>query len=485
VFWKLYVFSLVVLCIRSLSIQVDESGDFDSLLANSNFNGAQQPNNQKLSSHSDGNSVGMNAGSIKVPQNAGIGDGSSFDGSVKMGKDDSEMESLQGKSTSQLVSLAKHKRAQISLLEAERDKAQSALESAKQALELSRRRVAAYEDARESEAALKRHAEQKLALVELELPELDSQLSSLQEELKVMSSQSELLQTSYKALLEEHAELMIQLQSHPALERWLERHVGSLSPVVRGALRKTSSALLYPVVTSVKTAGSVNSKLSAEVDHVLHVQKDSLSVSSDRSGRLSDVTAGVWFYTALLFPLVLTLAALQKIWMNVRRWRSTHVILCFCVYLSILSCSCWISCFALHPHDIFSVLALQYPTLLSNTVAIHALLFLALISAQWMEFIKSRDAQHFSQFLAVFCLVLHFYFHAWKPVMLDQEPSFGTASWLLYAMVFSLIVTEKSVAIWPSVTLLPSARADIRRSQNTIQLSFPQVASSLSSSKRA
>jgi len=365
----------------------------------------------------------------------------------------------------ELQALVKHRLAQLNLLEAERDSTQLALDSATRGLTLAKKRAAAFADARESEAALKRKAEQRVALVELELPELDAELSALHEELEQLSSQSELLQSSYVALLDEYRELARALADHPAFERWLERRVVKLSPVLRAALRKTSSALVMPLVAGAQTAAKVNHRLTSEVQllaqHASSSETKPLSPlnkssKSSKGGGAVELAAGIWFYLVLLCPLVLFLTLLRALAARVRRWRATHTLLLFSSYLSVLSCVCCVFSLAM-AQDVLATLVEQHATAASHAVALHALLFIAMLSAQLREVHTSIDAQHLSQLLASLCLMLHFYIHAWRPVMLDELTTFGAASWALYAMVFSLVAVEKLSALLPSSSLPSSS----------------------------
>ncbi|KAA8495276.1 hypothetical protein FVE85_1431 [Porphyridium purpureum] len=381
---------------------------------------------------------------------------------------------------SQLVGLVKHRFAQLQLLESEKEKAQESLDSALRALELSQRRLRAFEDSRESEADQKKRAEQRAQMVKSELPQVEEQLQVLREEMERLYGESELLQATYKKLVSEYHELVGELREHPALERWLERRVGRLNPVLRAALRKSSSALVDPFVSSVKSAARMNSKLADEVQQRMNVMwGDGRSAArgnkvdvNDVGGRVSihdtnagdELVKGIWFYVILLFPLLMLLSFARHLIGRVRRLKLPHFILLCSAYLSLTSMVCLVASVSMNG-DVVSELQKRYPALCSHGASWYLFAFLSLLGMIIRTMVQVRDPQHVSQLVASLCVFAHFYVHLWKPVIMDESVMFGKWTWMLYLVVFTLIAVERGESVLRGVLQLPIS-APLDRGEN-------------------
>jgi len=362
-------------------------------------------------------------------------------------------------SRDQLISLAKHKFNQLKLLEAERDKAKLALEVAQHGVLLAKKRVEAFADARESEAEMKRKAEERVNTVKMELPLVDQQLFGVRQELERMTSESELLQTSYHQLMSDYVTLVARLREHPALERWLEHRLGrSLNPLFRAALRKTSSAFVDPLLTGVHSAVHLNSELADEMERHMEkiLRRHDGSDGQDRGDaamprrmtrdmRLkyrSEFGWGLWFYLILLFPLLIMLSTFRYFFQRIRKFQLTHYTSILAIYLCLMSLACFITSL-LTKDDVFIILQIRNPTLNTHTVTYHLIAIFVLIGLLMRTIYESRDIQHISQCIATMGLMSHYYYHVWRPIILDDMSTFGIYAWLLYIGVFGLIGIER------------------------------------------
>jgi len=255
--------------------------------------------------------------------------------------------------------------------------------------------------------------------------------------------------------------LVSRLREHPALERWLEHRLGrSLNPLVRAALRKTSSALMDPLWTGYNAAWQLNSELADEMErHMQQILKhrgnddggsaDSLSTlsSSKLTAEMkrkyrSEFGWGLWFYLILLFPLLIVFTTVRHFYLRIRKFQLIHYTSLLSLYLCLMSLACFVTSL-ITKDDVFIILQIRHPTLNTYMVTYHLIAIFVLIALLIRTIFISRDIQHISQCIATMGLMSHYYYHVWRPIILDDMSAFGIYAWVLYAGVFGLIGIER------------------------------------------
>lgn len=217
------------------------------------------------------------------------------------------------------------------------------------------------------------------------------------------------------------------------LAQWIKYNSESLPTVVKGTVDK-----MAPIITRVDQAVEANS-------HVTEVFMQRLGDLLPQIKK-SPFYEGILFYILLLIPTVITAWLLLKVHARLSQLSVAHYVVAMNLYFGAMSILCLFMSL-LSRNDILIVFRHRSKTTLELFMLLHALLFVVLLTLHAVISYVSKTSKDFGQLVSIFCVGLHFFVHAYKRTVLDQDPNIGAPAYFLYAIIFLYTLYDRGITI--------------------------------------
>lgn len=153
---------------------------------------------------------------------------------------------------------------------------------------------------------------------------------------------------------------------------------------------------------------------------------------------------GFLFYLILLFPLVVISALVQRIQQQLGALTVTHHLFFANLYFASLFLACFMmSVFS--RGDILLVFRHRNESFFEAFVLIHGLCLLFHLGLHALVALSMRGAKEATEGVALLLCSAHYYQHAFRPAVMDQDPSTGIWVFVFYSLIFGLISFEKGM----------------------------------------
>lgn len=220
-------------------------------------------------------------------------------------------------------------------------------------------------------------------------------------------------------------------------EKWIDFNSESLPVIVKATLVKTTK-VLSPLAYGVESAAQMNDRLSREVAARLH---RFLPIIQE-----SPFYSGILFYILILCPTVLAAWLILKIHARLAFLTVAHYVVPINLYFGAMSVLCLLMSL-ISRTDILIVFRHRSPSAADTFMIVHAFLFLLHLSLHGLLAYVSRSSKDLIQFVSIVCVGLHFYVHAYKRAILDQNPNIGPPAYFLYALIFLYTLYDRGIGI--------------------------------------
>lgn len=289
-------------------------------------------------------------------------------------------------------------------------------------------------------------ARERLKVEDL-LKELKSEKGTFDAEFSKMSADREETDKEEKRLQQEQEKLAKDLDQVLAQFRengfhtWLDHYLHGLPLVIRQTILKTSSAL-NPVVQGVEGVTEFNELLTNETTEAMTRYIPLL--------RDSPFYTGLIFYVILLCPTVAAMWLVMKVRARLSLLTVEHYLIAINLYFGAMSAVCAVMSMA-GGSDVLSVLRHRSQKIAEPFMLIHGLLFVIHLILHGMTAYVSGSRKDFAQYVVMSCVGLHFFMHAYKRTILDEDPNIGSAAYTVYAIIFMYMLYDRGIHIIESI----------------------------------
>ncbi len=306
------------------------------------------------------------------------------------------------------------------------------LESQKQSRESAKERLRATDAEKEDIAARRRaieagiRSEKEKAMTVKQRSEL---LASLQrdteQQQKWMEKERDDAIAKLKALGQDFRE--------KGFEQWITYNSESLPKIVKGTILK-----LTPIAGGLESVADANNRLTEQVTARLHHLLPTI--------RQSPFYEGILFYFLLLCPTVVAAWLILKVHARLSQLSVAHYVVAINLYFGTMSVLCLFMSLLSHS-DILIVFRHRSPSTLEAFMLLHALLFVLHLALHAVIAYVSKSSKDFGQLVSIFCVGLHFFVHAYKRTILNQDPNIGAPAYFLYAVIFLYTLYDRGITI--------------------------------------
>ncbi len=246
-----------------------------------------------------------------------------------------------------------------------------------------------------------------------------------------------------KAMEQKREESLMQLKAlgrefkEQGLEKWIKYNAESLPVIVKGSIEKATEAFA-PLADKLESVADAKSMLTMEVSNRLHHILPKI--------KESPFYEGILFYVMLLFPTVLATWLVLKIHARLSQLTVAHYVVAINLYFATMSVLCLFMSL-LSRNDILIVFRHRSQPAFEAFTLLHALLFVLHLGLHAVVAYVSKSSKDLGQFISIFCVGLHFFVHAYKRTIFNQDPNIGSPAYFLYSIIFCYTLYDRGLTI--------------------------------------
>lgn len=218
------------------------------------------------------------------------------------------------------------------------------------------------------------------------------------------------------------------------LEKWIIYNSESLPVIVKGSIQKATEAFA-PFANKFEKVVEAEEMLSHQVTERLNHIMPSI--------KRSPFYQGILFYLVLLFPTVLATWLVLKIHARLSQLTVAHYVVAINLYFGTMSVLCLFMSL-LSSNDILIVFRHRSRTAFEAFTLLHALFFVLHL---FLHGVVSRNSKDYGQLVSMFCVGLHFFVHAYKRTIFNQDPNIGAPAYFLYSVIFLYTLYDRGITI--------------------------------------
>lgn len=220
-------------------------------------------------------------------------------------------------------------------------------------------------------------------------------------------------------------------------EKWIKYNAESLPVLVKGSIEKATEAFA-PIADKLESVADANTKLTNEVSTRLHHIMPKI--------KESPFYEGILFYVMLLCPTVLATWLVLKIHARLSQLTIAHHVVAVNLYFATMSVLCLFMSL-LSRNDILIVFRHRSQPAFEAFTLLHALLFVLHLALHAVVAYVTKSSKDLLQLISMFCVGLHFFFHAYKRTIFNQDPNIGSPAYFLYSIIFCYTLYDRGLTI--------------------------------------
>lgn len=359
-----------------------------------------------------------------------------------------------------LIRRVQRARSELSLSKIELSDAMNELEATRHAKTQAMERRTLANDAKDTAVNARHETELLIAGLKgrnMTATERTENLAKLQRDIK--AQQKELERSRESAMLMLTA-LAAEFKSK-GFEKWIKYNSDQLPELVKGTILKATD-VLRPVAYKLEDVAEANGMLTEDLAERFH-----RAVPSIRKSPFYD---GILFYLVLLFPTVIVTWLVLKIHARLAQLTVAHYVIAANLYFGMMSVLCLFMSLLSH-NDILIVFAHRSKSLFEAFTLLHALLFVVHLTMHAAVAYVTKSSKDLGQLVSIFCVGLHFFVHAYKRTIFNQDPNIGAPAYFLYSIIFLYTLYDRGI------TILEAAANDTKSTDRSFG-TFPPPATS-------
>lgn len=335
-----------------------------------------------------------------------------------------------------MIRRVQHARAKLRFLRVELSDASDELKSRRHERDMAEERRRNTDDEKEAIAEQRRKTEASLSFIH------KHSMSAKDRTLALEKLQHD-AETQQKLMEKERDDAMKTLKSigkefeSKGFENWIKINSESLPFIVKGSIFKASEAFA-PIAQKFEIVAEANDLLSKEVASRLHKMLPSI--------KRSPFYDGILFYILLLCPTVLAVWLVLKVHGRLSQLSVAHYVVAINLYFGTMSLLCLFMSLLSH-NDILIVFRHRSRSAFEAFTLLHALLFVLHLGLHGVIAHVSKYSKDYGQLVSIFCVGLHFFVHAYKRAILNQDPNIGAPAYFLYAIIFLYTLYDRGITI--------------------------------------
>jgi len=141
------------------------------------------------------------------------------------------------------------------------------------------------------------------------------------------------------------------------------------------------------------------------------------------------------------------------------------------LYFGMMSVLCLFMSLLSH-NDILIVFAHRSKPLFEAFTLLHALLFLIHLTLHGAVSYVTKSSKDLGQLVSIFCVGLHFFVHAYKRTIFNQDPNIGAPAYFLYSIIFLYTLYDRGI------TILEAAANDTKSNDRSFGAFSPSASGS-------
>lgn len=303
-------------------------------------------------------------------------------------------------------------------------------------IEERRKKLKLIEEERVAIAEERKKREAKIEGLKKLAPKYESEMTSLKQKSNEIDEERRKLETQNADLEKQHQKLAAEFKNR-GFELLLEANVENFPAVVKATIVKGSHAFA-PLFGGLEDVAEFNTKLTESVTDRITEYIPGVSKSP--------FYTGVLFYILLLCPMVAATWLVLKIRARLSMLTVAHYVVAINLYFSMMSVLCFFMS-AIGRTDILIVFLHRSHALADTFMILHGLLFVIHLVLHGLTAYVSGATKDFVQYIAMSCVGLHFFTHAYKRSILNQDPNIGPPAYFLYAVVFLYTLYDRGLHI--------------------------------------